>query len=75
MRFYVKCVQCGHIAGVSFIEPVSTTEEELLEQPLCLGGYTIKCPACAQRRQPENPLPVVRSAVAASLTEAMRLTA
>jgi hypothetical protein len=74
MRFYVKCVRCGRIAGVSFIEPVSTTEEELLEQPLCLGGYAIKCPACAQRRQPENPLPLVRSAVAASLTEAMSVT-
>jgi hypothetical protein len=75
MRFYVKCVQCGHIAGVSFIEPVSTTEEELLEQPLCLGGYAIKCPACAQRRQPENPLPLVRSAVAVNLTEAIRVSA
>ena len=77
MRFYLKCVQCGRVAGVRFIEPVSkdTVEEESLEQDIRLGGYIVKCPACGEQRRPQNPPASVRTEVAAILTDAMRASA
>jgi hypothetical protein len=77
MRFRVKCVRCGSVAGIRFIESVSTDspEEESIEQVPRLGGYTIECPACREQRQPQNPLPHVTVTVAANLTEAIPLCA
>ena len=77
MHFYVKCVQCGRVAGVQFIELVSTNseEKETLEQAIHLGGYVVNCPGCSQQRRLGNPSASVRTEVAAILTEASRLTA
>jgi len=76
MRFHVKCVQCGRVAGVRFTEPVSTnTGGESLEPDIGLGGYTITCPACSRQQGLLNPLASVRTEVAAILTEAKRLSA
>jgi hypothetical protein len=77
MRFHIKCVRCGHVAGIRFIESASTlsAEEESTEQDPPLSGYMIECPACGGRRQPQNPLPQVTAAVAANLTESLPLCA
>ena len=71
MRFYVKCVQCGRVAGVQFTKPASmnTEEEESPEQNIHLDGYIVNCPACSQRRTLRNPPASVRMEVAAILTE------
>jgi hypothetical protein len=75
MRFHVKCVRCGHVAGIRFIESASThpAEEESTEQDPPLSGYTIECPACSGRLQPPIPAPHMRAEVAAKLTEATPL--
>jgi len=77
MRFHVKCVRCGHVAGVRFIDSVSTNSEneDSIELDPHLAGYTIECPACGGRRRPQNPAPQVREEVAANLTEAIRRSA
>ncbi len=77
MRFHVKCVRCGHVAGIRFIdsETTNSAEEESIEQDPRLAGYTIECPACGERRHPQNPAPHVRATVAANLTESIPLCA
>ena len=76
MRFYVKCVHCGRVAGAQFIEPVSTnTEEESLELDIHLSGYIVKCPVCSAQQSLRNPPASVRAKVASILTGAIRLSA
>ena len=56
MLFYVKCVQCGRVAGVQFTKPVSmnTEEEETPEHNIHLDGYIVKCPGAASSERCET---------------------
>jgi hypothetical protein len=69
MRYYVKCVQCGRVAGVQFtkLASINTEEEETPEENIHLDGYIVKCPACCQHRL-RNPPASVRMEIAAILT-------
>jgi hypothetical protein len=57
MLFQVKCIRCGRIAIVKSVEP-ELSESADGEPPGThsrLGGYIIKCPACGEQKQPQNP--------------------
>ena len=76
MRFYVKCVHCGRVAGAEFIDPESKNSEvESLELAAPLSGYIVKCPGCSEQQRQRNPPAAVRTEVASILTAAIRRSA
>jgi hypothetical protein len=77
MHFHVKCVRCGRVARISFLDSVSTNcvEEASLESNFRLNGYLVDCPACEELRGLRNPPVSVRTEVTAILADALRRSA